>query len=343
MSIDRHVCEVVGARWDELEIPEKPSGDLVFMKIQGKLSANASVIGLILDGAERRPVCVAKIPRNPACPIGIDHEYAAMSAIRSTYEDWQYKFRIPFEGFVEPISGAKVLFQRAAIGHSMVKAMMGEMSIRGLYKEILPWLNEFHRHNQKEVCLEGELLDVLVKKPIMLFCEKMQDYPDIEISNRLREYLAALPANVSGKNVCLVSQHGDFNAHNIILKSDGLDPVDFSVIDWEDFRQDQLPMHDLTHFFVSNSKLLDMKADSGASFTGHIIENGWYQNLFMDAVKNYESFGIISADLYWRLVPLYMVEMCLRLMDEQRKQEHTLGIWVSRANEFVHRFPLLNQ
>jgi hypothetical protein len=341
MSIDRRVCELVGARWHDLGLPGKPSENLVFMKIQGKLSANASIIGLVLDCDERKPLSVVKIPRNPARPLGVNREYSAMQAIRDACHDWEGSKRIPFEGFVEQVAGAKVLFQRAAVGHSMVKEIIGESSIRTLYADVLPWLLDFHLCNRNEVCLEGDLLETLVSKPINLFSEKMRKFPDIEISTRLRDHLAGVARDISGARISLASQHGDFNAHNIILGANMSGMRNFSVIDWEDFDERQLPIHDLSHFFISNSKLLDMKHGTGESFSKFIIESGWYQQLFVESVQRYENAGVIASGVYWKLVPLYIVTMCLRLMDEQRQQENTLGVWIARANEYVNRFPFL--
>lgn len=343
MSIDRLIYEQVHNRWRELGLIEKPSQNLAFMKVQGKLSNNASIIALVFDADKRRPVAAVKIPRNPACTTAVDSENAAMTKIRESFEGWEGLGRVSCEGFIEKISGAPILFQNAMTGHSMVKEVTSVAAVQDIYTQVLPWLLEFHQCRSVETVLEGDRLEELVTKPIRNFFENVSEYPGIEVPSRVQDYLRGLSLAVTGEKVRLCGQHGDFNAHNLIVRENNESTINFGVIDWEDFSNEQLPIHDLNHFFISNSKLVDMNLNAEDSFIKFVLSEGWYRDRYIDSVKKYEDAGMVRSEIFWKLTPLYMACICLRLMTEHRSQESTIGVWITRANKFIERLPTLTK
>ncbi len=337
MSIDREVCKIVRERCSELGLNTAASKKLEFFKVQGKMSKNASIIALVLDGATQKPIAVAKIPRNPKCTLSIDSEFAAMEFMQKNISNWDGAVKIPYQGFLVTLLGAKVLIQRAEFGHSLVREMTDQQNVQRVYSHVLPWLLDFHKSKTKDVTLSGDVLQALVINPIEQFLAKLNDIENVQLTDRVKKYIDQLANDVTGSAIKLCQKHGDFNAHNIIVtdesKSDG-----FFIIDWEDYLFDQLPIHDINHFFVSNSKLQDMNGTPEQTFEKYMLTDGWYKNAYNDAIKTYESAGFINADVFMKLTPLYMLEICLSLMSEQRQQANTINVWLSRMDKYIDVF-----
>jgi len=342
MSIDREICDRVQAGWKTLY----PSGDapseLCFMKVQGKTSNNAAVIAMIYDASTRHPVAVTKIPRNPEYTIGIEREYAAMQHLDANLGQWDGAQRIPFQGFIELISGVPVLVQRAANGYALVRDMVSQEKEERIYADVLPWLLEFHTRTATDIVLDDEHLQQLVRGPVQCFIDSVAKHPEVRVPDSLANYLERLPALVKGAKLKLCAQHGDFNAHNLVVRCKSTSTLDFTVIDWEDYRESWLPVMDINHFFISNSKLLDMTLNAEQAFSKFILQQGWYQDLYINAVNKYQAAGIIDADILWKLSPLYMTEICLSLMEPHRHQHHTLNVWIDRATAYIDKFPLFS-
>jgi len=100
--------------------------------------------------------------------------------------------------------------------------------------------------------------------------------PEIQLPASLGRYLEELPSLVKGAKLKLCAQHGDFNAHNIIVNDKDVSPLDLAVIDWEDYRKAWLPVMDVNHFFISNSKLLDMSFTAEQAFATFIVGKGCF-------------------------------------------------------------------
>lgn len=337
MSIDREVCKVVQERFSELGHDQVVPESLEFLKVQGKLSKNASIIGLVIDSSLQQPVAVAKIPRNPECTIAIEQELTAMESMRESASKWPGSVNVPYQGFIETILGSKVLIQSAKQGYSLVRDMVGQQDVQQVYSRVIPWMIDFHKTSAKEVQLEGDVLHKLVVNPVEQFITKINALENIELPESVNNYFNSLADDVVGSTVKLCHKHGDFNAHNILV-TDASKHDAIYIIDWEDYQADQLPIHDLNHFFISNSKLLDMSCTSEQAFEKYLLNDGWYRDAYINAIKNYETEGFITVDNFHKLTPLYMAEICLSLMSEQRQQENTINVWVSRMDRFISVF-----
>ena len=330
MSIDKSVCELVRKHWKELQPSNPLPESLVFLKVAGKTSADASIIALVIDGHSHNPVAVAKIPRNPQVTVGIECEYAAMTNIKESISDSNILDHVPYRGTLTEINDVKILLQTAAKGDPMVRVMTSQQSVEEHYKKILPWMISFHSNGAEESVLEGEALDRLVESPIKRFVEQYKEM----ISKETHQFLTELPDKVKGRKVQLCRQHGDFNAHNILLELDGNHCKNFTLIDWEDYRTGQLPIHDLNHFFTSNSYLLGAGKPPEESYANLVLNDGWYHDLYLRAIADYETGGLIDKETFMLLTPLYFIEMCFRIADVQRQQQHTASTWVKRLNVF---------
>jgi hypothetical protein len=106
----------------------------------------------------------------------------------------------------------------------------------------------------------------------------------------------------------------------------------------EDYRPWRLPIHDLNHFFASNSHFLSAGMPPVESYTKYVLNGGWYHDLYVREVADYETRGLIDRDTFWRLTPLYMIEMCRSLEDVQRDQAYTAPTWVKRMNAYISSY-----
>ncbi len=338
MSIAQSVCDLVKLHWDELYPNSHAAESLVFLKVAGKASPNASIIAMILDARSQRPVAVAKIPRNPQLSQGLEREYMAMVDLRESISDVSILDRVPYRGMMVEVEGIKILLQTAATGHPMVREMISRESVESLYGKILPWMFAFHTDGAEECVLEGEMLRELIESPIARFVEQFSNAYNRTLSDEAQRYLLELPRKVEGRTVCLCRQHGDFNAHNTLVKLDNGQLSDFALIDWEDYRPQRLPIHDLNHFFTSNSKVVGLGISADDSYEKFLLKDGWYCDLYLKAVADYEARGVIDKETFLMLSPLYLVEMCLQMSDVQRQQQDTSSTWLRRVNTYIDRF-----
>ncbi|MFC1837490.1 hypothetical protein ACFLYW_02270 [Thermodesulfobacteriota bacterium] len=306
--MEKTVCKLVKQHWDDLH----PSGDvpefLVFMKVASKTSPNASIIGMILDASNRCPVAVAKIPRNPKSTLGLERENISMIDLRRSVSNAKLLSNTSCYGVLVKYKGVNILLQKAGSGQSMVRQMTSRVTIESIYEKILPWMFDFHIDGAKEYCLEGDVLIEFVEKPVSKFFEQYQDIARNILSEKAQQYLYQLPIKTQGQAVSLCRQHGDFNAHNILVEYNYGSLKDFTLIDWEDYRTLQLPIHDLNHFFTSNSNLLGAGMTPDESYAKFVLNNGWYRDLYMKAVKAYEAHGLIDHETFLSLTPLYLVD-----------------------------------
>ena len=338
MNLERQVCELVRLHWNDLHPDISKPGPLVFLKVQGKTSPNAAIIGLILDENSRCPVAVSKIPRNPLLAPGMQHEYAAMVNLRNSITKKTILDKITCNGSMAEVDGISILLQAAGNGHPMVREMISRKAIEELYGKIIPWMFEFHTDGMEDCLIEGDVLHDLVEKPIACFLEASSFLLGDTLSSRATQYLVDLPQKVKGKKVRLCRQHGDFNAHNVLVTFNKNRLIDFTLIDWEDYKQRQLPVFDLNHFFTSNSKLVGTGLSAEESYNQLILREGWYRGLYRNAVAAYEGSGVISSSLFWALTPIYFISMCLSMTEIQRDQKNTVNTWARRLNAFIDRY-----
>lgn len=338
INIERTVCELVRHHWGDINPDSQAPESLLFLKVAGKTSPNASIIALVLDECYRRAVAVAKIPRNPQLTIGLEREYAAMLDLRESVRNAGTLAHLPYNGTMAEINGINILLQTAGSGWPMVREMTSRKSIEMLYEVILPWVFNFHAEGAEQCVLEGETLREFVESPIARFMDQVGAYYTDLISRQTRQYLLELPCKVEGLKVPLCRQHGDFNAHNVLVKLDFNQLVDFTLIDLEDYQFRQLPIYDLNHFFTSNSKVVGGGMTAQNSYSEFLLKDGWYQDLFKKAVTSYEERELIEEGTFWMLSPLYFIGMCNRVLEVQRQQEDTVVTWLTRMNAFIKRY-----
>jgi len=338
MSLEQLICKLVKQHWYQLNPESNPPDSLVVIKVAGKPSPNAAIIVLVLDALQRTPVAIAKIPRNPHQPIRIENEYAAMVDLNESLTDSEVSRHIPYQGVMVENGGFKILLQCAGHGIPMTRAMTSEQSVVSLYEMILPWLLKFNADGAIKCILAGNRLKDLVTIPITAF---FKQYPEVSqklLSPEAKQFLEDLPAKVEGRELCLCRQHGDFNAHNLLIEMKKRSIADFTLIDWEDYRTLQLPIHDLNHFFISNSRVLESNMSIRDSFTKLILQKGWYRDLYTRAINNYAACHFIDCDTFQLLTPLYLLSMCLRVSESQRQQTGTAPVWIRRTDQFIkHR------
>lgn len=337
MSMEYKICNLVKHYWNFLHPNSQCPDSLVFLKVAGKTSPNAAIIAMILDAHHRRPVAVAKIPRNPAMAPGLKCEFEAMVHLRESVSDTRILEHTSCRGNLVEYDGVPILLQAAGEGHPMVREMTSRKSVEAVYKQILPWMFDFHADSAENCVLEGETLHELVEEPIARFMKYFNDITAEFLSSEARQYLKELTRNIQGRKVRLCRQHGDFNAHNILVEYNRGRLCNFTLVDWEDYQKRRLPIHDLNHFFTSNSHLLSTNMPADESYAKVMMDDGWYRNLYTKATTDYESYGLIDRQTFWDLTPLYMIEMCFCISDVQRNQQDTAPPWIKRMNIFINR------
>jgi len=338
--MEQTVCNLVKQHWNDLHPNSRPPDSFVFFKIASKTSPNAAIIAMLFDARNRRPVAVAKIPRNPQFTTGIEREYEAMTDIRNAINDPRILAHIPYRGVLTDNDGIKILLQEAGVGHPMVREMTSQKSVEALYEQILPWMYAFHSHEAEKCVLEDDILNNFVKAPIENFMAQFGHVSSDILSSDARQYFSELPQKVKGQVVRLCRQHGDFNAHNTLVEYDSGRLYNFTLIDWEDYTTRQLPVHDLNHFFTSNSHLLGGYMKPEESYLSILLNDGWYRNLYIKAIEEYETRGLIDKNTFFTLTPLYMIKMCFCVSDSQRNQQNTIKTWIKRMNLYINRYLL---
>jgi len=335
MSLEKAVCDLVRQHWGELHQEGQAPESLVFLKIAGKTSPNASIIAMVLDAYKHTPVAVAKIPRNPQSALGLKREHEAMNDLRTSIINTDLLSHTSAYGTLLDYNGVKILLQIAGMGHPMVRQMTSRKTVEELYGKILPWMADFHAEGAEECILEGIVLGDLVKAPIDRFMEKYVAASNCSLSDTTKQFFTELPDRVEGRRICLCRQHGDFNAHNTLVEYSDRHLKNFTLIDWEDYRAGQLPVHDLNHFFTSNSNLLSAGNPPEESYANFVLNEGWYRDLYTQAIATYEDRGLIDRDTFMMLTPLYLVDMCSRIEDVQRAQQYTAPTWIKRLNKYI--------
>jgi hypothetical protein len=335
MNLEQSICELVKQHWDSLHPDSRIPDSLVFLKVAGKTSANAAIIAMILDAGNRLPVAIAKIPRNPRLAPGLKREYAAMVDLKENIGDEHILAHTTCRGRLVEKDDITVLLQEAGLGHPMVREMSSRETIEMLYKKILSWMLDFHAQGSEKCVLAGDVLREFVETPIENFMTQFGNVPANMLSEEARQYLSELPEKVEGRTVHLCRQHGDFNAHNILVEYDRGRLDNFMLFDWEDYQPCQLPIHDLNHFFTSNSHLLGAGMSPVDSYVKFTLGSGWYHELYVKASAVYDSHGLIDRETYWLLLPLYLAAMCSRVAEAQRQQKNTSETWIKRMNAFV--------
>jgi len=337
MILERVVCDLVSQHWNDLHSEGQAPDSLIFLKVAGKTSPNANIVAMILDARSQQAVAVAKIPRNPQSTQGLRREYSAMVNLRSSISNLRILDHTPYRGVLIEIEGLVILLQSAGTGYPMVRKMSSPKSVIELYKMILPWMFEFHAHGAEPCALEGDTLHQLIKAPIDRFMEQFKDISTNILSKQTRIYLHELPKSVAGRTIRLCRQHGDFNAHNTLVEYDGDHLINFTLIDWEDYREQRLPIHDLNHFFTSNSHLLATGMSPVESFSKLLLSDGWYRDLYKNAINDFENMGLIDRETFRFISPLYMIEMCFQMTDVQREQQDTIHIWMKRMDLLINK------
>lgn len=310
--------------------------DLVILKLEGKKSANGSIILLLINSADKMPVGLVKIPRNPKCFAHLESECRCIVKLNEQIEDEDVVRVIPGGCIVKDIGMRKVIIQEACQGVPMVRSLdPGNTGFTGmLFRNVFDWALKFHGAISEDVLLgESHARKYLIDPVEWLKANK----PDIysKLSENSRTHLEGLPLYAEGRKVRLMHQHGDFNMYNLLSVEDAA--KEFSVIDWEDYKDLALPIHDINHFFVTGANLLKKQGvvDSVANL---LVKEGWYRDLYAEVVQSYVNDQVFDEELFYRLSPLYFVEMIRHISSDSRQEEHTHEVWVNLCNLYVESF-----
>ena len=71
------------------------------------------------------------------------------------------------------------------------------------------------------------------------------------------------------------------------------------------------------------------------SYAKLVLSDGWYRDLYLKAVADYEARGLIDRETFIVLTPLYPLSVALTVLDVQRLQEETMKTWLRRMAYLV--------
>jgi hypothetical protein len=339
--MEKEIFNRVVDHWNILGQGSPVPKDIVLVKVHGKLGKNACVVALVLDAMRREAVAVVKVPRNPSYTRQVEAEAEGLAIAHRSGLSPKVLKHIPSGTVLTRASGQVILLQTACKGHSMVREMTRRDRVEKLYGKILEWMVDFHISGCETIKLVDASLEKWVEAPVRRV-KKM--FPRVygELTSRAKDYLSSLGERVRGSEVSITRQHGDFNAHNVLVEMKGSTIANFSLIDWEDYSEREVAIHDLNHFFVSNSKILGGGGCPVSIFCMSLLSPGWYHELYIEAVQQYARRLLMDKNVFLSLTPLYLITMCLRVSEEGRSQGYTAETWARRAEAFIEGFPRLH-
>ncbi len=310
--------------------------DLVILKLEGKKSANGSIILLLLNAVDRLPVGLVKIPRNPKCFTHLESECKSIENLHKLIHDNEITNAVPGGCIVKDIGMRKVIIQSACAGSPMVRSVDPDNvdGAAALFRRVFGWSLRFHLAISEKVMLDDIYIQKYMVEPVEWLKINMPDAYS-KLSEKSKIHFEKLPEYSRGRSVMLVHQHGDFNLYNLLSGVDGSER--FSVIDWEDYKEKSLPVHDINHFFVTGANLLD-KQDAVGSFKSLLGEAGWYKELYNEVVQAYADSNVFEKDFFYLISPLYFIEMIKHVTNDVRQEEHTHEVLLDLCNLYIESF-----
>jgi hypothetical protein len=166
---------------------------------------------------------------------------------------------VPEVLLVESDERRAVLFETPAQGR-LAAAMLGETPglLPSLTRRLAEWLESWNLDTRSEQPLSAAWLQHEVGDPARALAPALAD------GARYLGWLESRCSALAGTTVPLVATHNDLTMVNVFVERSG----SLGVVDWEDAREQGLPLVDFYYASADAAAAADRYADRAAAFTG---------------------------------------------------------------------------
>lgn len=316
--------------WYVLQLNISKPNKLAFLKIGSRGSKNGSVPFLIFGDKFHWPILFMKIPRNPEYTDSIEKEFRNLSQIRQILNSKNLLNSIPKPIYFGKILNRAYLIETSVNGRIFVERITSRFNIHREFKRVLKWITEFHSETKQEVKkIDEDFVKEYIKKPLNLFLRNF-NFLDSPFKKNIKKEINSLIVTQKGKNLPIVSQHGDLSPYNIYV-----DMEKIMVVDWEDALIRSPAYLDLYHFLISCSHAVHLEKDPRENFKKFLVKDNKYKDLVDHLVEEYCSQLNIDIDLFRRLLPLALIQAANRDIELHHDLMASSLNWINRLRIYL--------
>ncbi len=322
----------IHTNFDSLFPGKKEPPSLVPIKVPGKTGAGSKVNVLVFDGKDEQMLAACAFPRSPGSDESIAQEADNLLKFREALKHGPAAGTVPRVLFDGEIEDVRVLIQEGKPGISLQQILAAGAPYRKLFMICGAWLAELHAATTTaRVKVAKEHLDAWLVQPLETLIEKNAFFDEAR-ADKMRHWTAEAARVVSGREIPICGQHGDFNSHNILIHSRGI-----AVIDWEDALFECPPFLDLNQFIISGAHQLDASLSPSESMRRFALSRGAYRNTAHETASAYcKRLGIHPA-FPMMMAPACMIHMANLYTETHRAQKTAAAHWIERLEVFIER------
>jgi|GEM_PF-3406851 len=301
--------------WDKLDLGARPE-DLLFIKFADRGIRNPAVGTIsflakkILYGKES-PIFILRIPRyaeSEGAGQTLRNEYDNLNNVHAKLKGSSLTATIPKPILFTKVRSSAIFMLSVLPGKDMAMRII-EGNIQKSYIDnfrlAFSWLVEFQKSWGMETLeFNQDFVDKYVKRVFVVYRDTFPQ--NAGLHDRYFNRILAKAKRSYGKKVSVLPQHGDFHAANIFVHKDRLS----GVIDWEDFREEGLPCHDLFHYIKTYLEGFYAFAEEQGKIQG-IEAIAWSQEwgrVVSDLARSYCQAVRVDIELMEIFLPLFLVE-----------------------------------
>ncbi len=324
------LLDYLRANFDTLFPGRKAPPAFVPIKAPGKRGARSKVNVLVFGGHSDGMLAVCSFPRSPEFDECITLEADNLRRCRDALKDRPVAGTLPEILFDGEIEGVHVLIQEGKPGISLQEILASGRSYRKWFMLCGAWLADLHASTTvARVKVAKEDLDAWLFRPLDTLIQGSV-FLNADRVKKIRQWIDSAARFVEGQEVPLCGQHGDFNAHNILVHEQGI-----AVIDWEDARFDVPPFLDLNQFVISNAHQLKTGLTPAESMQRFALSRGAYRDAVHEMSTAYCRAIEIHPSFPMMMVPACMVHMACMYRMAHRGQEKASKDWLEMLDCFV--------
>jgi hypothetical protein len=260
-----------------------------FVKIAGNPLPEGRVIFLLFADRAKEPCLVVKTSRKDLFDEKLAYEYKILNELQDLIEATP---DIPRPLWFGEYQGEIFYIESALVG-----TLMGNMrrtwlsyssqaskTVADHFHRAMRWLIDFQCQTTTEYSTfnpSDSGRDMILKMLNLDFPEQCDSDPLYEAKEKLTRFFTD---SLSGQEVRMVCEHGDYWAGNIYLRgNEGI-----GVIDWGDAALNRLPLYDAPFFLVGYGFGFSLNGNNQLKVFEDILEEKtWYASLVMDALDDY--------------------------------------------------------
>jgi hypothetical protein len=306
--------------------------ELLAIKVPGKAGAQSKVNVLVYGNQEDQLLAACMFPRSPDADFHVAREADNLRRFHEAMQGGPAMQMLPRVLFDGPIEGVRVLMEEGIPGVSLQEVLASGKEVRDALMTCAFGLAEMHkatttkRITVDEACLKEWLFDP--------WDELLHRFPDYarQQGEAVTAWLREAAEAVTGMEIPLTGQHGDFSSFNIRIDGERI-----AVIDWEDARFDFPPFLDMNNFIISNAHQLQKGFTPMESMDRFALSSGTYRNLVNEMTGLYCQALDIAPSFLMMMAPACMMHMARMYMEPHRGQEHAVQHWLDRIAAFTEK------